>query len=294
MSTAREGDLVLLVSQDRKRYLIRLRHGETWFSHKGGIAHDGLIGAPLGRTVATHSGEPYLALEPGINDLMHDMPRSSQIIYGKDAAQVLFRLNIYPGRTVVECGTGSGALTLAMARAVMSAGHVYSYETRPEAFEMARNNLDEAGVLPYVTLYNEDISGGFHETGADACFLDVREPWLFLDHAWDALKGSGFFGALLPTTNQVSELLTGLQDRPFGDVLVEEVLVRPYKPVAARLRPEDRMIAHSAFLIFARKIARDDESLRWVTDKKRRAYMGKLAMAQREAERAAAELAGEE
>jgi tRNA (adenine57-N1/adenine58-N1)-methyltransferase len=288
MSFAREGDLVLLVSQDRKRYLIRLHPGESWFSHRGGIAHADLIGQPLGRTVYTHSGYPYLALEPSINDLMRELPRSSQIIYGKDAAQVIFRLNLHPGRTVVECGTGSGALTLAMARTVMSTGRVFSYETRPEAYEVARNNLDEAGVLPYVTLYNEDISGGFHETEMDACFLDVREPWLFLDHAWAAMKGSGFFGALVPTTNQVSELLAGLQERPFGDVAVEEVLVRPYKPVATRLRPEDRMIAHSAFLIFARKIALDDESLRWVTDKKRRAYMGKLAMAQREAEEHAA------
>jgi tRNA (adenine57-N1/adenine58-N1)-methyltransferase len=113
--------------------------------------------------------------------------------------------------------------------------------------------------------------------------MDVREPWLFLDHAWKTLKGSGFYGALAPTTNQVTELLAGLQARPFGDIAVEEVLVRPYKPVATRLRPEDRMIAHSAFLIFARKIARDDESLRWITEKKRRAYLGKLAMAEREA-----------
>jgi tRNA (adenine57-N1/adenine58-N1)-methyltransferase len=112
----------------------------------------------------------------------------------------------------------------------------------------------------------------------------VREPWLFLDHVWTALKGSGFFGALVPTTNQVSELVAGLQARPFGDVAVEEVLVRPYKPVPARLRPEDRMIAHSGFLVFARKIARGDESLGWMPEKKRRAYLGKLAMAAREAE----------
>jgi tRNA (adenine57-N1/adenine58-N1)-methyltransferase len=290
MSVAREGEMVLLVSQDRKRYLIRLRHGESWFSHRGGIPHDDLIGGPLGRTVHTHSGYPYLALEPATHDLIQDLPRASQIIYGKDAAQIAFRLSLYPGRKVLECGTGSGALTLVLARAVMTEGRVFSYETRPEAFEMARSNLDEAGLLPYVTLYNEDISGGFHEQEMDALFLDLREPWLFLDHAWAALKGSGFFGALLPTTNQVSELLAGLKERPFGDVAVEEVLVRPYKPVATRLRPEDRMIAHSAYLVFARKIARDDESLRWVIEKKRRAYLGKLAMAAREAELAAQEL----
>jgi tRNA (adenine57-N1/adenine58-N1)-methyltransferase len=281
---AREGDLVLLVSPDRKRYLIRLKSGEQWYSHRGSVAHDQLIGQPLGRTLYTQHGYAYLALEPSIGDLMQDLPRASQIVYGKDAAQIVFRLNLYPGRTVLETGTGSGALTLALARAVMPSGRVFSYETRPDAFEMARANLDDAGALPYVTLYNEDISGGFHETGVDACFLDLREPWFFLDHAWAVLKGSGFFGALVPTTNQVSQLLEGLSTRPFGDVMVEEILQRHYKPVAARLRPEDRMIAHSAFLVFARKIARDDESLGWMPEKKRRAYLGKQAMAKREAE----------
>lgn len=288
MSVPQEGDLVLLVSPDRKRYLIRLKHGEQWFSHKGSIVHDDLIGQPLGRTLYTQHGTAYLALEPSTNDLIQELPRSSQIIYGKDAAQIVLRLSLYPGRTVVEAGTGSGGLTFILARTVMPTGRVFSYETRPDSFEMARQNLADLGLLPYITLYNEDITGGFHERDVDALFLDVREPWVFLDHAWTTLKGSGFFGALVPTTNQVSALLEGLERRPFGDLQVEEVLVRPYKPVPARLRPEDRMIAHSAFLVFARKIAAGDESLGWMPEKKRRAYLGKLAMAKREAERAAA------
>jgi len=294
MSVPQEGDLVLLISPDRKRYLIRLKHGEQWFSHKGSILHDDLIGQPLGRTLHTQHGTAYLALEPSTSDLVHELPRSTQIIYSKDAAQIVMRLSLYPGRTVVEAGTGSGGLTLILARTVMPAGRVFSYETRPDSFEIAQQNLADLGLLPYVTLYNEDITGGFHERDVDALFLDVREPWVFLDHAWAALKGSGFFGALVPTTNQVSALLEGLERRPFGDLQVEEVLVRPYKPVPARLRPEDRMIAHSAFLVFARKIAAGDESLGWMPEKKRRAYLGKLAMAQREAERAAAESAEEE
>ena len=289
MSVPHEGDLVLLVSADRKRYLIRLKQGDQWFSHRGSIAHDEIIGQPLGRTLVTQHGYAYLALEPSTNDLLQDLPRASQIIYGKDAAQIVLRLSLYPGRTVIEAGTGSGGLTFVLARAVMPTGHVYSYETRPDSFEIARGNLDDLGLIPYVTLFNEDIMGGFHQRDVDALFLDVREPWVFLDHAWAALKGSGFFGALLPTTNQVSALLEGLENRPFGDISVEEVLVRPYKPVPARLRPEDRMIAHSAFLVFARKIAAGDASLSWMLEKKRRAYLGKQAMAKRDAERAAAE-----
>ena len=288
MPESQTGDLVLLISPDRKRYLIRLERGGQWFSHRGSIAHDGLIGQPLGRTIYTSNGYAYLALEPTTVDLIHEMPRASQVIYAKDTAQILMRMNLFPGRTIVEAGTGSGGLTFALARAVMPTGHVYSYETRPEAFEMAKTNLANLGLSAYTTLYNEDISTGFHETDVDACFLDLREPWHFLDHAWNALKGSGFFGSLLPTTNQVSLLLEGLQARPFGDIAVEEVLVRPYKTVPARLRPEDRMIAHSGFLIFARKLAQGDESLGWMPEKKRRAYLGKLAMLQR-AEAEAAE-----
>ena len=210
MSVAREGDLVLLVSPDRKHYLIRLQHGGHWFSHRGAIAHDALIGQPLGRTVRTQHDYAYLALEPSTSDLIQNLPRTTQIIYGKDAAEIALRLNLYPGRTVIEAGTGSGALTFILARTVMPTGHVYSYETRPEAFEIARANLADLGLTSYVTLYNQDISAGFHEREVDALFLDVREPWFFLQHAWDALKGSGFFGALTPTTNQVSELLAGL------------------------------------------------------------------------------------
>jgi len=282
MAVAQEGDLVLLVSPDRKHYLIRLRRGDEWHSHRGAIRHDDLIGAPLGRTVYTQHQAAFLALEPSTYDLIHELPRTTQIIYSKDAAQIVLRLSLYPGRTVVEAGTGSGGLTLVLARAVMPTGHVYSYETRADSFEVARDNLEQLGLLPYVTLYNEDISNGFHETDADAVFLDLREPWYFLPHAWNALKGSGFFGALVPTVNQVADLVAAMKKLPFGDITVTEVLERAWKPTPERLRPEDRMAAHSAFLVFARKIAADDESLRWEFDKKRRAYVGRLAMAQRE------------
>ena len=286
MAVAQTGDLVLLLSPEGRKYLIRLQEGGKWFSHGGEIAHDELIGQPLGRTLHTQHGRAVLALEPSTHDLIQKLPRSTQIIFGKDAAQIALRLNLYPGRKVLEAGTGSGGLTLVLARAVMPTGHVYSYELRDEAYEKAKRNLGGFGLLPHVTLHNLSIEDGFQERDADACFLDMRQPWLFLDQVWEALKGSGFFGALLPTTNQVSRLLRGLQDRPFADIVVEEVLVRNYKPVPSRLRPEDRMIAHTGFLIFARKIVAQDESLHWVGEKRRRRYLARQEMAKREAERA--------
>lgn len=286
-SVAQEGDVILLVSPDRRHYLLRLKPGDHWSSHLGNIPHDDIIGRPLGRTVRTQHGSAYLALEPSTHDLIHQMPRSSQIIYSKDAAQIALRLSLYPGRTIVEAGTGSAGLTLVLARSVMPTGRVYSYETRQDSFEMARDNLDQLGLLPYVTLYNEDITPGFHERDVDAVFLDLREPWLFLKNAWEALKGSGFLGVLVPTVNQVVDLLAALKGMPFGDIEVEEILIRPWKTVAERLRPDDRMIAHSAFLIFARKLEADDESLAWDSNKKRRSFMAKRAMAERDAAEAA-------
>ena len=158
MSVAKEGDVVLLVSPDRKHYLIRLRPDEQWFSHHGSIRHEELIGRPLGRTVYTQHGYAYLALEPSTHDLIHTLPRTTQIIYSKDAAQILMRLSLYPGRTVVEAGTGSAGLTLVLARAVMPTGHIYSYETRSESFDMAQNNLDELGLLALCHV----IQRGYH------------------------------------------------------------------------------------------------------------------------------------
>ncbi|MCD6291223.1 MAG: tRNA (adenine-N1)-methyltransferase, partial [Anaerolineae bacterium] len=262
---------------ERRRHLVRLQAGAEWHSHRGRILHDDLIGQPLGRTVRTHTGYPYLVLEPSTYDLILHIKRSTQIVYPKDAAYIVLRLDLFSGRRVVEAGTGSGGLTLAMARAVMPEGHVYSYEARPEMLELARRNLERLGLLPYVTLRQRDIVEGFDETEADACFLDLRTPWKYLPQAYAALKLGGFFGSLVPTTNQVVELLAGMESHGgFAEIEVEELLLRPYKPVADRLRPADRMVAHTAYLIFARKVAPGDESLSWKRAI-RRPYLSKLA-----------------
>ncbi len=277
MSVAQENDLVLLIDRERKRYLIRLRAGEKWHGHHGLILHDDLIGQPLGRTVRTQLGHAYLALPPSTADLILQQKRTTQIVYPKDAAYILMRLNLYPGRRVVEAGTGSGGLTLALARAVMPTGRVFSYEARPEMQDLARRNLERLGLLPYVELKLRDVSAGFDETDADAVFLDVRTPWDYLAQAYDALAPGGFFGSLLPTVNQVIDLLAGLEAHGgFAEIEVEELLARAYKPVSTRLRPADRMVAHTAFLVFARKVLRGDESLTWKLGI-RRHYLAKLA-----------------
>jgi len=168
------------------------------------------------------------------------------------------RLNCFPGRRVVEAGTGSGGLTLALARSVMPTGRVYSYDERSRMLDMARRNLQRSGLLPYVELRERDVRQGFDEQQADACFLDLREPWDCLAQVRAALKPGGFFGSILPTTNQVSDLLEALERHGFVEIIVEELLLRSYKPVPQRLRPVDRMVAHTGYLVFARVIEPSD------------------------------------
>ncbi len=254
MDIAEEGDLVLLVAKDRKRFIVRLADGVELHTHKGCVKHDDIIGQPLGREIQSHLGSPFLILEPSTHDLVKDIKRITQIVYPKDIGYVLLKMNIVPGSRVIEAGTGSGGLTLALARSVMPTGRIYSYEVRPDILKLARRNLERVGLADYVEFKERDIAEGFDETEVNTLFLDMRTPWHYLTQAHRALKGGGFFGSILPTTNQVVQLIEALPRCGFLDVEVEELLLRPYKAVFARLRPMDRMVAHTGYLIFARKI----------------------------------------
>lgn len=254
MWMAQEGDLVLLMARNRKSFIVRLEQGGELHTHKGMIRFDDLIGQPLGREVCTHLGHPFLALEPSLHDLIKDLRRTTQIMFPKDIGYLLLKMNIGPGSRVVEAGTGSGGLTLALARAVGPMGRVFSYEVRADVISLARKNLARVGLLERVEIKERDIAQGFDEEGVDALFFDVRSPWDYVAPAWATLKGGGFFGAILPTTNQVSRLVRALPDVGFGVVEVVELLLRSYKAVPDRLRPVDRMVAHTGYLVFARKL----------------------------------------
>jgi tRNA (adenine57-N1/adenine58-N1)-methyltransferase len=194
-------------------------------------------------------------------------------MYPKDIGYVLLKLNIMPGSRVIEAGTGSGGLTLAVARAIGPTGRLFSYEVRSDILEIAFRNLDDLRLADVVEFKLRDIADGFDEKDVDALFLDVRRPWAYLSQAVAALRSSGFFGAILPTTNQVVELIQALETHGmFGSIEVEELSLRPYKAVPSRLRPMDRMVAHTGYLIFARKVVAEvGQSSLW-KDKKRRKY----------------------
>ena len=254
MKVAQENDLVLLICPRGKRFIIRLKAGERQQTHIGIVWHDTLIGQPFGRKALSHLGKPFLVLEPSIHDLIKHTHRETQIVYPKEAGYILLKMSLYSGRRVIEAGSGSGGLTLVLARAVAPEGRVYSYENRPELQRNAIRNIERAGLSQHVDFKTRDIVEGFDESDVDALFLDVRTPWDYLAQARQALKGGGFFGSLVPTTNQVSDLIAGLERHRFGDIEVAEILLREYKPVAERLRPADTMVGHTGYLIFARKI----------------------------------------
>jgi len=249
-----EGDLVLLSGADRKPAIVRMQSGREYQTHHGVLSHDAVIGSRWGESVQTHLGYAYTILPPSLDEMIRDVHRATQIIYPKEIGYMLMKMNIGPGTHVLEAGTGSGGLTLALARMVQPDGHVYSYEARPDIQATAQKNLERVGLDAYVTFKVRDAEDGFDEQGLDAVILDVREPWLLLQQAHTALRGGGFFCSLVPTVNQVGVLLRNLELRSFGFTEVEELLLRPYKAVPARLRPVDRMIAHTGYLIFARAL----------------------------------------
>jgi len=259
MKLAEEGDSVVLIGRGDKRYLITLHRGEALHTEHGVIAHDDLIGQPLGRRVATHLGFPFSVLTPSVSSWIKSIRRAGQIVYPKDSGYALLRMSIHNGKQVVEAGTGSGALTIALAQAVMPDGHVYSYDSRADMQKLAAKNLDRWRLSPFVTLKQRNIAEGFDERDIDACFLDVREPWLYLDSVLAALGPDGYFGAILPTANQVSDLIRALQSGPFAELEVVETWVRHYKVKPERLRPEDRMVGHTGYLLFARRVADEEQ-----------------------------------
>lgn len=256
---AQEGDLALLAGPRQKHFIIRLTHGEALETHRGILKHDGLIGLPWGSMVYSHLGRTFVLLVPSLTDLLQNTKRNTQIMYAKDIGFIIMMMNIGPGQHVLEAGTGSGALTTALASMVGPHGHVTTYEARPEMQKLAQKNIRRLGLDDRVTFKLRNIAEGFDEQGADALFLDLPNPYDFIDQVRSALKPGGFFGTILPTTNQVTRLLSALQRGNFVFIEVCEIMLRYYQAIPEKLRPTDRMVAHTGYLIFGRPILPPDQ-----------------------------------
>jgi tRNA (adenine57-N1/adenine58-N1)-methyltransferase len=257
---ARDGDLVQLLGKRHKSHIIRLKAGAVFQTHRGELQHDDIIGKPWGSRLYSHTGSPFFLMRPGLSDLLKQTKRNTQIMYPKDIGYIVMVMGIGPGVRVLEAGTGSGALTTAFAFLVGDSGKVVSYERREQMQNLARKNLANLDLLDRVELKSGDVLDGFEERDMDAIFLDLPNPYDYIPQVKAALKLGGFFGTILPTTNQVSRMLGALYADNFAFIEVCEVLLRFYKPDYERLRPTDRMVAHTGYLVFARSVMeRPDE-----------------------------------
>lgn len=247
MDVMQENDLVVVVYREKK-YLKRLEKDKS-FHGKGGILPlVSAVGCPWG----TRFGE-YEVFRPTLEDIvMYGVRRETQIIFPKDSFFICAKLDLRCGSKVLEVGTGSGALTLLLSRMVGPDGRVVSVEKEERHHKNAKKNVDKLAEFANIELVCADVND-FEGGGFDAAFVDLREPWLFLPRIGSFLKGSAPIGFIVPTANQVSDTLMALR-QGFGDVEVMEIMLRRYKTLAARLRPEDRMIGHTGYLLFARKL----------------------------------------
>ena len=252
--TTKAGDLVLLVGQRQNYHLITLKEDGVLQTHRGNLSHNDLIGIRWGSEISSHKGNPFYLFQPGIEEIIRTTKRNTQIMYAKDIGYLLIKMNIINGTTVIEAGTGSGSLTQVIAAVIGDNGHLYSYEARIEMQNLAAKNLRRIGLEDRVTFIHQDIADGFLQRDVNAVFLDLPNPYDYLDQVKSALIPGGFFGCILPTTNQIERLLVALRRKSFAAVEVSEIMLRYYQAEAHKLRPTDRMVAHTGYLIFARSV----------------------------------------
>ncbi|MHA2393228.1 MAG: tRNA (adenine-N1)-methyltransferase [Promethearchaeota archaeon] len=254
MSLIKDGDEVLLYLDSKRTYKVRVEDEKQFHTHRGYIELGELIGKPYGFVVVSSLGVSFYVLKPLIRDRVLKTDRRTQVLYPKDIGYILFQLGIGSGNRVVEAGTGSGALTMAMADAVRPEGVIYSYEIYAKHQEIAKKNIENAGLMPYVELKLCDITEGIQERNVDAIVLDLATPWLIVSHAWKALTGSGIFLSFSPTIEQVIKTVDQLKQHPFIEIGTVELILREISVAYNKTRPKTQMIGHSGYLTTARKV----------------------------------------
>ncbi len=256
--TFRPGEPVILVDRKERRYFVVLAEGGKTNLRGHVLMHDDLIGQAAGLRVRSSREELFVVVRPNLADLVLEMPRSATIIYPKDLGTILVWGDLRPGLSVVEAGIGTGALAIAVLRAIGHEGRLVSYEVRPDVPNLARKNIRLAfdGIDPLNhDVRIQSIYEGIEERDVDRVLLDVPEPWHVVPHAADAMRIGGVFMAYSPTIIQVKETVDALhRSRAFGVIETSETMMRPWHVTRNSIRPELRMVGHTGFLTFARRV----------------------------------------
>jgi tRNA (adenine57-N1/adenine58-N1)-methyltransferase len=252
-----EGDYILLYVGPRKTYLVKAEASKSFHTHKGFVNLNDIVGKAYGSRIRSSLGFEFVALKPQLRDYIMKSARQTQITYPKDIALIVMFSGVGPGSRVVEAGTGTAALTLALAHYVKPNGKVYSYEVRSEFLEIAEKNLNRAGLCELVELKTKDITEGIDETGMDAVVLDLAVPWLVIPHASSALGASGALVSFSPTIDQVVRTVEALRDNSFFDIETVECLMRGMQVERGKTRPQTLMTAHTGYVTYARKAITD-------------------------------------
>ncbi|PZU48396.1 MAG: SAM-dependent methyltransferase [Microbacterium sp.] len=258
----RIGDRVQLTGPKGRLHTVTLREGGELHTHHGVLRHAVIVGQPDGSVVTNSGGHEYLALRPLLRDFVMSMPRGAAIVYPKDAAQILAVADIFPGATVVEAGVGSGALSLWLLRAIGVEGRLVSFERRAEFAEVAAANVETfLGQAPanwsiVVGDLAEELPGAAEPGTVDRVVLDMLAPWECIDVVADALAPGGVVICYVATATQLSRVAEYLRGTGlFTDPEASETMVRGWHVEGLAVRPDHRMVAHTGFLVFARRLA---------------------------------------
>ena len=250
------GERVLLIDEKGRRYMTTLRVGRQFHTHQGIVDHDMLIGSSQGTKARSSGGGTFLVLRPTLADFMLKMHRGAQVVYPKDVALIVMYGDVFPGARVLEAGSGSGSLLLGLARAAGPTGKVVSYEIREDHHRRATANLTEWhwGKLPaHVELRVGDVFEEVLDEVFDRVVFDLPEPWRALDKTLDSLIAGGIVCCYLPTVPQVQETAEALRQDGFLMIETFEALLRTWNVAGRSVRPDHRMVAHTGFIITARK-----------------------------------------
>lgn len=254
------GDLVLIFLDTKRQFLVQVASGLKLSSDHGTMDCDSIIGKSFGHTGTTHLGRPFYCLKPSVSDIMLKVKRMTTIVYPKDLGYLLLETSVGPGARVIEVGTGSGALTIALAKLVAPDGVVYSYERRDEFIRNAEKNVERAGCLPNVQFRMSDVAAdGFSDRDVDAIFIDVPEPWAIVPHAAESVKGGHFVVSWSPNVEQVKRTIDMLNEKDFVRISAHEMILRELLVRTQGTRPRERSITHTAYLVRAQNVIPSEE-----------------------------------